>query len=634
MFTKNSLETDEYLKSKVSASGAVPIEAVAQAPNVLDICSNPEIVKKALFECRSVYIAEDGVRSFIKPEQNTLILRDIPSSTSPEEIAGLFSSTPDCPPAEVVKPDMNDTWFVSFASEGDARAALLAIRNARFLDKPVRARLKTESLIKSFYSGNAYGFAGQVGMPNFNFSSPAGSPQIPGMQGMFFPSGYPMHGPPSNYPIPPMVAMPPMMGYPMMMPRPMQWAPGAMQYQQQQPFTGNGMQGRQGRGGVQRQHRNGRGTPNGRGGFTQGDITQGGRGQYGQNQYPRGYNQGHQYRQGTGGAYRGQGERRYPSYDEMSGMSPDGFKSGDDLDGESGHFLNDDNMIHDDHDGDKLDIDNGEKSDYNQGDGDYGGFSNDGKGIKNRKNRKNEDGTQITEPRKKDDIDVGDVEGDKGAKNRNNRTAGAKKDNKKGDKVGGRRDVRPAADFNFESDFPTLGNNSPGSEGNPAAHLSVAAGSKVFMSGYAAVAAAAGKSPITVPTLGVSSSVNEKSSKDVKSKDSAAKAGAKSDKTSSVLSSVAASSSSPVTSLSATEAPQSEIPITFGAFDAPLNSNSSSADKTDVKSLLGSNSKVQRPNQQQQQQQQQQPDDSKVDSKSESVWGSKRSFVEVVRTAK
>ena len=323
----------------------------------------------------------------------------------------------------------------------------------------------------------------------------------------------------------------------------------------------------------------------------------------------------------------------------MNVMLPDGFKSGDDVDGgEPVHFVNDDNIINDDHDGDKPDMDiNGEKGDYNQGDSDYVGFLNDSKGMKNRKNRKNEDGTLIADSRKKDDMD-GDIDGDKNSKNRNNRTVGAKKgDNRKGDKVG-RRDVRPAADFNFESDFPTLGNNSPGNDGNYAAPLSAATGSKVFMSGYAAVAAAAGKSPTTVPTGLVSSSSGEKS-KDGKSKDStSAKVVTKSDKASSISSpaekvGLVTSSSSSGTSLGGADAPQSEVPITFGAFDAPINSNTISADSynSDLKSQHNRNNNAQTSSQQQLQQQ---PDDSKGDTKTEGVWGSKRSFVEVVRTAK
>lgn len=50
-----------------------------------------------------------------KPEQNTLILRDIPSSTPSGDILQIFANavyadgTP-CPAVQSVRADMNDTW--------------------------------------------------------------------------------------------------------------------------------------------------------------------------------------------------------------------------------------------------------------------------------------------------------------------------------------------------------------------------------------------------------------------------------------------------------------------------------------------------------------------------------------------
>ncbi len=99
----------------------------------------------------------DTVRSSaVKLEQNTLILRDIPSTAKSGDILGIFTNavcangTP-CPSAQSVRADMNDTWFVSFASEESAKLALQAIRDCKYNGHPVRARLKTESSMKSFY---------------------------------------------------------------------------------------------------------------------------------------------------------------------------------------------------------------------------------------------------------------------------------------------------------------------------------------------------------------------------------------------------------------------------------------------------------------------------------------------------
>lgn len=81
---------------------------------------------------QGIVITEGGIKLVAKPEQNTIILRDISSQTPSEEIMGIFTfqqlsadvsenttesdqsseqatSTP-CPPVQSVRSDMNDTW--------------------------------------------------------------------------------------------------------------------------------------------------------------------------------------------------------------------------------------------------------------------------------------------------------------------------------------------------------------------------------------------------------------------------------------------------------------------------------------------------------------------------------------------
>jgi hypothetical protein len=72
---------------------------------------------------QGIMITEDDIKliSQIKAEQNTLILRDIDSKCSNEEIMNIFSNEPEvegvegvaavcCPTAKSVRSDMNDTW--------------------------------------------------------------------------------------------------------------------------------------------------------------------------------------------------------------------------------------------------------------------------------------------------------------------------------------------------------------------------------------------------------------------------------------------------------------------------------------------------------------------------------------------
>ena len=63
-------------------------------------------------------MAEDGgFQPFVKPEHNTLILRELSSQTSTAEVIDIFQFAvgpegKSCPPIRSIRSDMNDTWYV------------------------------------------------------------------------------------------------------------------------------------------------------------------------------------------------------------------------------------------------------------------------------------------------------------------------------------------------------------------------------------------------------------------------------------------------------------------------------------------------------------------------------------------
>ena len=78
---------------------------------------------------QGIIFTEEGVKLILRPEQNTVILRDISSKTTSEEIFRIFNPDPEpvdgvdvvesvsvsvvtdsCPQAQSVRSDMNDTW--------------------------------------------------------------------------------------------------------------------------------------------------------------------------------------------------------------------------------------------------------------------------------------------------------------------------------------------------------------------------------------------------------------------------------------------------------------------------------------------------------------------------------------------
>lgn len=92
--------------------------------------------------------AKDAIKPNIKSERNTIILREIPSATEPAQVEAIFEG---CGKVASVRSDVGDTWFVTMDSEEEAVQTLLALRSKTFNNAPLKARLKSENILKSFY---------------------------------------------------------------------------------------------------------------------------------------------------------------------------------------------------------------------------------------------------------------------------------------------------------------------------------------------------------------------------------------------------------------------------------------------------------------------------------------------------
>lgn len=174
MFSREVIESDSFMQSVMTSAMTLPISVILESPRVQSVTTDRDLILQALSSSHSVVVVEDHVRPNYKIEQNTIIVRDL-ENISEESLKALFFEN-GCPAVTSCRSDMNSSWFLSFRNEDDAREALLKIRGAKFNGQPVRARLKTESMAKSFYmpsrSRNMH--------VNTNFNS--------GMQGYSFPS--------------------------------------------------------------------------------------------------------------------------------------------------------------------------------------------------------------------------------------------------------------------------------------------------------------------------------------------------------------------------------------------------------------------------------------------------------------
>jgi len=147
-FSRQNLSTDHYLVSQMNHDLFVPISVIANFKMVKTLTNDYDLICEAVKNSNQVII--DEVNKKLKPnivlKRNTVIIRDIPQSTPQEEILNLFS--PDNQP-DNIHSDIGDTWFTSFETEDKAIDAVQHLRTQKWNDKPIQARIKTESLLKS-----------------------------------------------------------------------------------------------------------------------------------------------------------------------------------------------------------------------------------------------------------------------------------------------------------------------------------------------------------------------------------------------------------------------------------------------------------------------------------------------------
>lgn len=154
-FSKENLAQDAYLVSQMDAQQFVPVSIIANFKRVMALSTDSKVVVEAMKQCSNIKLnaEETMVAPNLKSKRNTLILRDIPADTPEEEIRGIFSAE-GCASVVSVKADVGDTWFVAFETEEDCLDTCLVLTNQTFKGKPVRARVKSENVVRSFFYAN------------------------------------------------------------------------------------------------------------------------------------------------------------------------------------------------------------------------------------------------------------------------------------------------------------------------------------------------------------------------------------------------------------------------------------------------------------------------------------------------
>jgi hypothetical protein len=130
-------------------------------------------------QCKNISL--DEANNKVRPtavERNTLILRDIAPTVPVEDLKKLFDESKTGKVVSI-RPDVENTWFVTFENQDICQKTAIWLLSQTFQGKPVKCRVKSENLVRSFYIPSAQQTSGSGSitspLPNPNSTSSSSS---------------------------------------------------------------------------------------------------------------------------------------------------------------------------------------------------------------------------------------------------------------------------------------------------------------------------------------------------------------------------------------------------------------------------------------------------------------------------
>jgi len=159
LLVEAAMQSSELEVARIMVSNDYPIIQMGIGPKIsLQLPYDPEFIdqQKDQLSPEIVNISEK------QSERNTIILRDMPSDATTEEVRSIFSWE-NCPDVKSLNMDVGNCWFVTFSStEEEVISTLLYLKKCTFRGEPIMARLKTKKLLNS----NAPVYSPEVGKIN------------------------------------------------------------------------------------------------------------------------------------------------------------------------------------------------------------------------------------------------------------------------------------------------------------------------------------------------------------------------------------------------------------------------------------------------------------------------------------
>lgn len=188
---------DGKLKSKYEQER--PIKELCDLQMVKSLNPSEEVLVEAVKKCSALILKNDKVRAKPGQTRTVLILRDLPQDVSHAHIKTLLETKELADqlsaPVKEIRPELNNSWFVRFATEGDClNAALWLNMNGKICGQKVKCRVKSV-LQSSTYnpaglSPQNTGYMDPHFSPGFDPHNFYGFPPSPN----FLPNMYPPYG--------------------------------------------------------------------------------------------------------------------------------------------------------------------------------------------------------------------------------------------------------------------------------------------------------------------------------------------------------------------------------------------------------------------------------------------------------
>mmetsp|Transcript_9044 Transcript_9044/g.23769 ORF Transcript_9044/g.23769 Transcript_9044/m.23769 type:complete len:493 (+) Transcript_9044:339-1817(+) len=152
---RSNLSSDYFLMQQMREDFFVQLSVLANFPKMKRMLAGRDLafLASAIRE-RSSELELDGSGTSVRPlfalnekRRSVLMLRDVPASLRVEDINALFISHNQQP--ESIRPDVGDTWFITFDTPDGAKAALEHIKDATLNGAPIKARVKLETIART-----------------------------------------------------------------------------------------------------------------------------------------------------------------------------------------------------------------------------------------------------------------------------------------------------------------------------------------------------------------------------------------------------------------------------------------------------------------------------------------------------